>query len=110
MAKWINQDQYKEGMKWQFCQNLSFGAQEQGLIIETAPNGTPIEMEYLYNYEKQTLVVDLEVQDRYEVIYSPYGTPLNPVIRLSILTGEFAAPYMRYILRRIEEWLIMVND
>lgn len=101
LEKWIDKDDYVKGMKWKFCLGFAINGMEQGTIIESAPDVDCTDMVYIYNPEKQTLTVDIIIQDVYEVIPSQYGTSENPVIRLSILTDAFPAPYMRYILRKI---------
>lgn len=101
LKKWIDQEDYVEGLKWEFHPEFALDGVEKGMITESAPDVKSIEMAYIYDRYKQSLRVDVEIQDIYEVIPSQYGTAENPVIRLNILTGEFPAPYLRYILRKI---------
>ncbi len=99
--EWVNSDDYVKGMEWNFRTGFAFSNQEHGTIVESAPAEEQVEMEYLYSHTKQKLIVDIEVQDVYEVIVSPLGTAENPVIRLNILSTQYPLPYMRYILRRV---------
>ncbi len=101
MEKWINQEKYEEGMAWEFFTAFASDGKEQGTIIESAPKRGNIEMAYSYDSKTQTLTVDIEIEDKYQVIPSIHGTDENPIIRLSILTGEFPAPYMQYVLRKM---------
>ncbi|MFR9649644.1 MAG: hypothetical protein SNJ33_02035 [Rikenellaceae bacterium] len=99
--EWVNHEDYVEGMRWQFCLNFAANRYEQGVIIETSPNGERVEMEYIYNNERQRLTVDIEIQDIYKVIPSLYNTSLNSIIRLKLLSDDASASSMRYILRRV---------
>ncbi|MFI3258904.1 MAG: hypothetical protein R3Y16_02275 [Rikenellaceae bacterium] len=65
---WINQDNFEAGkISWQFCLSTVHDNCEQGTIIERTPSLTAIEMEYIYNPSKQRLIVDAEIEDKYEV-------------------------------------------
>ncbi|MFI3330930.1 MAG: hypothetical protein R3Y38_03920 [Rikenellaceae bacterium] len=93
---WIEQGNFSEQVTWNF--NLNFASQcvEYGKIDEESVVTKTTPMQYSYNSNKQRLIVDADVQDKYKIEFTTEG-----IMVLEILTINHALPYMRYLLRRL---------